>query len=163
MKYLMMTPLHFSVHLTTKSKVPCSMLYEIFPSLDAGQASLLLELYSSDASSVIEDLVDGSRVNASMLLRKFQGVRQTPAIQHITVRPHYIVEDGLRCFYKGNFDVSAQVEVELNGSLTTDLGGPKRQFFNDFLCQLPNKLNLVEENNGVFFFTCNTESSWSSL
>ena len=27
-----------------------------------------------------------------------------------------------------------------------------------FLRQLPNKLNLVEENNGVFFFTCNTES-----
>ena len=117
-----------------KSKVPCSMLYEIFPSLDAGQASLLLELYSSDASSVIEDLVDGSGVNASMLLRKFQDIRQTPAIQHITVRPDYIVEDSLRCFYKGNFDVSAQVEVELIGSLTTDLGGPKRQFFNDFFC-----------------------------
>ena len=118
------------------------MLYEIFPSLDAGQASLLLELYSNDASSVIEDLVDGSGVNASMLLRKFQGIRQTPAIQHIAVRPDYIVEDGLRCFYKGNFDVSAQVEVELIGTVTTDLGGPKRQFFNDFFAPVAQQIEL---------------------
>ena len=62
-----------------------------------------------------EYLIDGSGVNESMLLRKFQGITQTLDIQHIAVRPDHIVEDGLRCFYKGNFDVSVQVEVELIG------------------------------------------------
>ena len=52
-------------------------------------------------------------------------------------------------------NVSKEVEV---GKATTDLGGPKRQFFTQFLKQMPLKLNLVEENNGILFFTCNTES-----
>ena len=68
------------------------------------------------------------------------------------------MEDGLRSLYKGNFDVSTEVEVEIMESLTTDHGGPKRQFFNHFLQQMPSKLNLVEESDGVLFFTCNTES-----
>ena len=42
--------------------------------------------------------------------------------------------------------------------LTTDLGGPKRQLFTRFLRQMPVKLNLVEENKGVLFLTCNTEN-----
>ena len=102
-------------------------------------------------------LLDGIAMNASMLLRKFQAIRQTAGVQHIAVRLDHIVEDGLRSLYKGNFDVSTELEVEIMGSLTTDLGGPKRQFFSQFLQQMPNKLNLVEENNGVVFFTCNTE------
>ena len=101
--------------------------------------------------------MDGIASNASMLLCKFRAIRQTSRVQHIAVRPDHIVEDGLRSLYKGNFNVSTDVEVQIVGSLTTDLGGPKRQFFNHFLRQMPNKLNLVEENNGVVFFTCNTE------
>ena len=141
-----------------KTSVPTSMLYEVFPTLDSGQASLLLELYNNSVYDVTEGLLDGITMNSSMLLRKFQAVRQTAGVQHIAVRPDHIVEDGLRSLYKGNFDVSTEVEIEIMGSLTTDLGGPKRQFFNHFLRQMPTRLNLVEENNGVVFFTCNTES-----
>ena len=141
-----------------KTSVPTSMLHEVFPSLESEQASLLLELYNNSVYDVTEALLDGITMNASMVLRKFQMVRQTGGVQHIEVRLDHVVEDGLRSLYKGSFDVSAKVEVEIVGSLTTDLGGPRRQFFNHFLRQMPNKLNLVEENDGVVFFTCNTES-----
>ena len=49
------------------------------------------------------------------------------------------------------------MEVEIIGSQTTDLGDPKRQFFKHDLRHMPNKLNSVQKNNGVVFFTCNTE------
>ena len=58
--------------------------------------------------------------------------KQTSRVQHIAVRPDHIVEDGLRSLYKGNFNVSTEVEIEIMGSLTTDLGGPKRQFLITF-------------------------------
>ena len=53
------------------------------------------------------------------------------------------------------FNVS-QEEVQLVGTPMTDLGGPKRQLFSQFLQQMPTKLHLVEENSGVLFFTINT-------
>jgi hypothetical protein len=140
-----------------KASVSTSMLHEVFPDLDSGQASLLLDLYNNSVYDVMEALLDGIAMNASMLLCKFRAVRQTAGVQHIAIRPDHIVEDGLRSLYKGNFNVSTEVEIEIMGSLTTDLGGPKRQFFNHFLRQMPNRLNLVEENSGVVFFTCNTE------
>ena len=49
----------------------------------------------------------------------------TSGVQYIEVRPDHVVEDGLRCLYKGRFNVSQETEVELVGTLTTDLGGPK--------------------------------------
>ena len=106
-----------------KANVPTSMLYEVFPSLDPGQASLLLELYNNSVYDVMEALLDGI---ALMLLCKFQAARQMAGVQHISVRQDHILKDGLRSLYKGNFDVSTKVEVEIMGSLTTDLGGPKR-------------------------------------
>ena len=50
------------------------MLYEVFPSLELRQASLLLELYNNSVYDVIEALLDGITMNASMVLRKFQMV-----------------------------------------------------------------------------------------
>ena len=59
----------------------------------------------------------------------------------------------LEVVYKGNFDASTQLEIDRVGSTTTDLGGPKRQLLNQFMRQMPQKLNLVEVNDGVLFFT----------
>lgn len=115
-----------------KTSVPTSMLHEVFPYLDSGQANLLLGLYNNSVYEVMEALLDGVAMNASMLLCKFRAIRQTSGVQHIAVRPDHIVGDGLRSLYKGNFNVSTEVEIEIVGSLTTDLGGPKRQFFNHF-------------------------------
>ena len=142
MKY---QPVHSPVHY--------SALRDMFPQLDSGQEALLLELYNNNVQEVIEALLDG--LNSSTLLRRFQMLRMTSGVQHIEVRPDHIVEDGLRHLY---FNVSQDIEVEFVGTLTTDLGGPKRQFFTQFLQQMPTKLHLTEESNGVLFYTCNTES-----
>lgn len=133
-----------------------TILSEMFPKINSGQEALLLELYNNDVQEVIDALLHG--INASSLLQRFHMSKIIPGVQHLEVRPDRIVEDGLRCLYKGNFNVSKEVEVEFVGRPTTDLGGPKRQFFTQFLHQMPTKLNLVEENDGVLFFTSNAES-----
>ena len=159
---LIPTPTYYELSESDEDQSPVdsplhhSALRDMFPQLDSGQEALLLELYNNNVHEVIEALLDG--VNSSTLLRRFQTLRMIPGVQHIEVRPDHVVEDGLRCLYKGSFNVSQEVEVEFVGTLTTDLGGPKRQFFTQFLQQMLTKLHLVEENNGVLFFTCNTES-----
>ena len=74
---------------------------------------------------MIDALLKG--VTAMTLLHRFQLHNLIPGIQHIEVRPGHIVEDGLRCLYKGNFNVSKEVEVDIAGSLTTEANASEAQ------------------------------------
>jgi len=47
--------------------------------------------------------------------------------------------------------------VEIEGIPAVDLGGPRRQFFSQFLRDMPKELKLVEENGPVHFFTTNAD------
>ena len=51
----------------------------------------------------------------------------------LLVCTNHIVEDGLRMLYKGEFNVSAPVEIETVGVSAVDLGGVRQQYYTTFL------------------------------
>ena len=87
-----------------------SSLFDLFPSLHSDKEALLFELYNGDVNEVIDAMLKG--VTATTLLQRIQMLKLTTGTQHIQVRPDHKLEDGLRCLYKGNFNVSMDVKVE---------------------------------------------------
>ena len=68
------------------------------------------------------------------LLMHFKVTRMSaPPVKHITARPEHFVEDGIRTLFKGDFDAGSNLVVEIDGKATSDLGGPRKQFFTNFL------------------------------
>ena len=119
----------------------------MFPWLNAEQAGLLCEYYADNIADVVDALMTG--LSHSDLLNQFRNVRLIPGMQHIVVRKDHIVEDGLRCLYKGNFNVCQAVCVEILESPATDLGGVACQFFTEFLRIFPSKFNK-RQTKGYF-------------
>ena len=129
-----------------------SILYEMFP---YGQISLLLELYN-DVHETIQVFLDG--LTTSAILKQFRASQMIHSTKHILIRLEHVIEDGISTLFKGDINIASNLEIELDGAVTADLGGVKRQFFTQFLRQMPRKLNLIEENAGIAFLTCNSDS-----
>lgn len=129
----------------------------MFPQITASQYSILLDLYNHNDTHVIEVLLQG--ITLSSLLSCFKQKNMVASPKFITVRHNHIVQDGLRLLYKcHNFNITSPIEVEIEDAPAVDLGGPRRQFFTEFLRDMPKELKLIEENGAIHFLTCNTDS-----
>lgn len=136
------------------SPIRAKTLHEMFPNLELDCGALLLELFGS-LCDIVDFLLDPS---ALTLLKRFRAIRLSSSVRRITVRPEHVVEDGLSTLFKGDFNADSQLEIELVGKTTADLGGVRRQFFTQLLQEVPQKLHLIEENGSIAFPTCNTDS-----
>ena len=135
-------------------KIP--LLCDMFPSMNNEQCIYLLDLFRGDVEEVIQLLLDG--VSVAPVLRKFKENNLVAPSKLIQVRPDHIVEDGMRLLYKSEVCISSPVEVEIVDVPAVDLGGLRRQFFSQFLRDMPRMLNLIEENGSNFFLTCNADA-----
>ena len=140
----------------TFSGTKLSVVRVMFPELTTEQASVLFELFCDDAHQVIQSLLEGLPVSSMLNQLRHSKVVCPPKL--IVVRPDHIVEDGLRMLYKGEFNVSAPVKVEMVGVPAVDLGGVRRQFYTTFLRDMPSKLSLFEINDLVQFPTGHTDA-----
>ncbi len=142
---------------TFYGRTKLSIIKEMFPKLTTEQeASVLFDLFSNDPHQVIQFLLEGLPV--SSLLNQLRQNKLICPPKVIVIRPDHIVEDALRMLYKGEFNVSAPVEIDMVGVPAVDLGGVRRQFYTTLLREMPIKLRLFETNGLVHFPTGHTDA-----